>query len=189
MKIMGNTWGRRPAGVLSGATIVLVATIGLCASNGQTQAAKAGANVAALMAKGPGELTQEEQDSLDAAAETTMERVCIACHPFENITRTRRTVREWSDQVTNMAQRGAPGTEKDFALVKRYLTRWYGIVRVNSATPEELSAVLGLPAKVAAAVVDYRKEHGNFTDMAGLLKVDGVDKAKLEEQPDAMRFD
>ena len=64
------------------------------------------------------------------------------------------------------------------------LKRW-----VNTATPEELSSVLGLPAKVAAAVVDYRKEHGNFTDLAGLLKVDGVDKAKLEEQPEALRFD
>jgi competence protein ComEA len=169
--------------------MMLVAAIGVRASSAQAQAAKAGGNVNALMAKGPGELTQEEQDALDAAAETTMQRVCIACHPFENITRTRRTVREWSDQVTNMAQRGAPGTEKDFALVKRYLTRWYGIVRVNTATPEELSAVLGLPSTVAAAVVAYRKEHGNFTDMAGLLKVDGVDKAKLEEQPDAMRFD
>ncbi len=188
MMSMGNKWVRRPAAFLSVAAMMLVAVIAVRASADQAQAAKAAGDVAALMAKGPGDLTQEEQDSLDAAAETTMQRVCIACHPFENITRTRRTVREWSDQVTNMAQRGAPGTEKDFALVKRYLTRWYGIVRVNSATPEELSAVLGLPAKVAAAVVDYRKEHGNFTDVAGLLKVDGVDKAKLEEQPEALRF-
>ena len=73
------------------------------------------------------------------------------------------------------------------ASTPRIAAAW--IVRVNSATPEELSAVLGLPAKVAAAVVDYRKEHGNFTDVAGLLKVDGVDKAKLEEQPEALRFD
>jgi competence protein ComEA len=169
--------------------MILVAAIGARASAHQAQAAKGSTDVAALMAKGPGDLTQEEQDALDAAAEATMQRVCIACHPFENITRTRRTVREWSDQVTNMAQRGAPGTDKDFALVKRYLTRWYGIVRVNSATPEELSAVLGMPIKVATSVVAYRKEHGNFTDLAALLKVDGVDKAKLEEQPEALRFD
>jgi competence ComEA-like helix-hairpin-helix protein len=188
MFIMGNTRIRRPAALVSVAAMLLVAAIGVRAAD-QAQAPKGASNVAALMAKGPGELTSEEQDALDAAAETTMQRVCIACHPFENITRTRRTVREWSDQVTNMAQRGAPGTEKDFALVRRYLTRWYGIVRVNSATPEELSAVLGLPLKVATAVVDYRKEHGNFTDLGGLLKVEGVDKAKLEEQPEALRFD
>jgi competence ComEA-like helix-hairpin-helix protein len=188
---MGNTRVRTPAACLFAAALMFVAAIAVRASTSsdQAQGAKAGGDVAALMAKGPGDLTQEEQDALDAAAESTMQRVCIACHPFENIIRTRRTLREWSDQVTNMAQRGAPGTEKDFALVKRYLTRWYGIVRVNTATPEELSSVLGLPAKVATAVVDYRKEHGNFTDVAGLLKVDGVDKAKLEEQPEALRFD
>ena len=189
MMTMGTIRVRRPVTLIAVAAMLFVAAMGVRASARQAPGAKGGANVAGLMAKGPGELTQEEQDSLDAAAEATMQRVCIACHPFENITRTRRTVREWSDQVTNMAQRGAPGTEKDFALVKRYLTRWYGIVRVNSATPEELSAVLGLPLKVATAVVDYRKEHGNFTDVAGLLKVDGVDKAKLEEQPEALRFD
>ena len=69
------------------------------------------------------------------------------------------------------------------------LTRYYGIVRVNAASAEELSAVLGLPPKVAAAVVEYRTAHGKFADIAALLKVEGVDKAKLEEQPEALRFD
>ena len=87
-----------------------------------------------------------------------------------------------------MAGRGAPGTAADFALVKKYLIRYYGLVRVNTATPEELSAVLGLPANVAHAVVEYRKAHGNFTDLASLEKVDGIDKAKLEEQPEALKF-
>ena len=142
-----------------------------------------------LLAKNVGELTAAEEDEFATAAEATIERVCIACHPFENITKTRRTVREWSDQVTTMAQRGAPGTEPDFTLVKKYLTRYYGIVRVNSASAEELSAVLGLPPKVAAAVVEYRTANGKFTDLASLEKVAGVDKAKLEEQPEAIRFD
>jgi competence ComEA-like helix-hairpin-helix protein len=48
--------------------------------------------------------------------------------------------------------------------------------------------VLGVPASVASAIVEYRKAHGNFTDLASLEKVDGVDKAKLEEQPEAVRF-
>ena len=49
--------------------------------------------------------------------------------------------------------------------------------------------MLGLPPKVAAAVVEYRTANGKFTDLAGLAKVDGVDKAKLEEQPEAIKFD
>lgn len=179
-----------PSVVIAAAALVFVlaAAIGVRASAVQAQQAPAPEQVAALMAKSPGELTAEEEETLGSAAEGTMERVCVMCHPFENITRTRRTVREWNDQVTSMAQRGATGTEKDFALVKRYLTRWYGIVRVNTATADELSAVLGLSARDAGAIVEYRKAHGNFTDLASIEKVEGVDKAKLEEQPEALRF-
>jgi len=142
----------------------------------------------AIMAKSVGEMTADEEQQFSDAAEATIERVCISCHPFENIIRTRRTPPEWSLQVTTMAGRGAPGTAADFAAVKKYLIRYYGIVRVNTATAEELTAVLGLPANIATAVVEYRKAHGDFTDLASLEKVEGVDKAKLEEQAEALKF-
>jgi competence ComEA-like helix-hairpin-helix protein len=142
-----------------------------------------------LLAKNIGDLTAEEETVFSEATEATMERVCIVCHPFDNIIKTRRTVRDWNDMVTTMAQRGAPGTEPEFLAIKKYLKRYYGIVRVNTATAEELSEVLGLPAKVAAAVVEYRTANGKFSDLASLAKVDGVDKAKLEEQPEALKFD
>jgi competence ComEA-like helix-hairpin-helix protein len=49
--------------------------------------------------------------------------------------------------------------------------------------------VLGFSAKDAQAIVEYRTAHGKFADAAALAKVPGIDKAKIEEQPDAMRFD
>jgi competence ComEA-like helix-hairpin-helix protein len=49
--------------------------------------------------------------------------------------------------------------------------------------------VLGVSSKTAAALVEYRKANGNFTDLASLTKVEGVDKAKLEENAEALRFD
>jgi competence ComEA-like helix-hairpin-helix protein len=145
--------------------------------------------VSPALTKSVGDLTPQEEDEFVKLTEATMERVCVACHPFENIIKNRRTMTEWNDQVQQMAMRGAPGTETDFALVKKYMARYYGIVRVNSATAEELSAVLGLSSKTAAALVEYRKTNGRFTDLASLTKVDGVDKAKLEENADALRFD
>lgn len=151
--------------------------------------AKAPAKVdPAIMAKSVGEMTAEEEQQFSDAAEATMERVCVACHPFENIIKTRRSIRDWNDQVTAMKGRGAPGTDPDFATVKKYLVRYYGIVRVNTATAEELTSVLGLSAKEANAIVEYRTAHGNFTDLASLEKVDGVDRAKLEDQAEALRF-
>jgi len=178
----------RPASLVACSAIVLAATIATSAAPPQAPAATNGKTPPALT-KSVGDLTPEEEDAFVKVTESTMDRVCVACHPFENIIKTRRTVTEWNDQVTNMAMRGAPGTETDFALVKKYLARYYGVVKVNSASAEELSAVLGLSSKTAAAVVEYRKANGKFTDLASLLKVEGVDKAKLEENADALKFD
>jgi competence ComEA-like helix-hairpin-helix protein len=176
--------------ILAGAAIVFAASIATSASGPQAPSGQTPAKLPPqVLTKDVGELTAAEETEFATAAEATLERVCILCHPFENITKTRRTVREWTDQVTTMAQRGAPGSDTDFTLIRKYLTRYYGIVRVNTATAEELSAVLGLPAKVAAAVVEYRTANGKFADIAALEKVAGIDKAKLEEQPEALRFD
>jgi competence ComEA-like helix-hairpin-helix protein len=143
---------------------------------------------AALMAKSVGDMTADEEQAFSDAAEATIERVCISCHPFENIIRTRRTMREWDDLVATMKGRGAPGTDPDFAAIKKYLIRWYGVVPVNTATAEELTSVLGLSAREANAVVEHRNAHGTFADLASLEEVDGINKGKLEEQPDALRF-
>jgi competence ComEA-like helix-hairpin-helix protein len=175
--------------LLAAASLILLGSIVTSASGLQGQKAPPATLSQELLAKNVGDLTAEEEEQFSNAAEATLERVCILCHPFENIVKTRRTVREWNDQVTTMSQRGAPGTEADFSLVRKYLTRYYGIVRVNTASAEELTAVLGLPPKVATAVVEYRTANGKFADLAALEKVAGVDKAKLEEQPEALRFD
>ena len=176
-----------PAVLVTSAAILLAATIATRAE--PRQDAKNGKPVSPALTKSVGDLTTEEEDEFVKVTEATMERVCVACHPFENIIKSRRTLPEWNDQVTNMAMRGAPGTETDFTLVKKYLVRYYGVIRVNSATAEELSAVLGFSSKTAAAVVEFRKTNGRFTDLASLTKVEGVDKAKLEENADALRFD
>jgi competence ComEA-like helix-hairpin-helix protein len=165
-------------------------TLATSLAGGAPQQAKPPVKVdPAVMAKSVGEMTADEEQQFSDAAEATMERVCVMCHPFENIVKTRRTVREWNDQVAVMKGRGAPGTDPDFATVKKYLTRYYGIVRVNTATAEELTSVLGLSPKAAAAVVEYRTAHGKIPDLETFVKIDGVDKAKIEEQPEALRFD
>ncbi len=69
------------------------------------------------------------------------------------------------------------------------LTRYYGVLAVNTALATDLSAVLGLSAKDAEAVVEYRKTNGKFADIAALLKVPGIDRARIESDPDALKFD
>jgi competence protein ComEA len=87
-----------------------------------------------------------------------------------------------------MQGRGANATEEEFEAIHWYLNRYVGVVRVNTASVDELAAVLGLKAKEAQAIVDYRKANGDIADLAALMKIEGIDKAKIEEQPDALRF-
>ena len=98
--------------ILAGAATMLATTIAVSASSPQAQ-------VKPALTKNVGELTAAEEEEFSTAAEATIERVCILCHPFENIVKTRRNPKEWADQVTVMSQRGAPGTEPDFVLVKK----------------------------------------------------------------------
>jgi competence ComEA-like helix-hairpin-helix protein len=174
----------RPGWLLTIAAVALLAAIG---SRGLT--AQGGAPGKASHEATVGDGTPEEQDAFVLAAEATIEKVCTECHPWDNIVRTRKTVSEWNETVATMATRGAQATEPQLDTIKRYLKRYYGVVRVNSAPAADLSAVLGLSPAAAEAVVEYRKGHGNFADLEALSKVDGVDKAKLEEQPEALRFD
>ena len=178
----------RSSALILTASTILAATI--VASAAEPPQTKPPAKIdPVIMAKSVGEMTAAEEEQFSNAVEATMERVCILCHPFENITKTRRNISDWNVQVTTMAGRGAPGTDAEFGTITKYLIRFYGVVHVNSATAEELTSVLGLSAKDANAVVEYRKAHGKFTDVTALEKVDGIDKAKIEEQPEALRFD
>jgi competence ComEA-like helix-hairpin-helix protein len=129
-----------------------------------------------------------QEEELIRAGEETIERACIQCHPWEQIVRMRRTGREWQDMITTMAARGAPASAEQLAIIQQYLTRYYGVVAVNTSSAEELSAVLGLSSKDAQAIVQHRKAHGKFADAAALASVPGIDKTKIDEQPEALRF-
>ena len=47
-------------------------------------------------------------------------------------------------------------------------------VNINTATIEQLQQVKGIGPKIAAAIIEYRKEHGAFEDVDDLLKVKGI---------------
>lgn len=136
-----------------------------------------------------GDLGPEEQAEADDLAEATIKRACLTCHPVENVVRVRRDVADWNAVVTRMAALGAPATPDEFRMIRRYLIRYYGTIRVNSASTEEFSAVLGYSPKDAAAIVAHRQAHGRFADVDALAKVPGLDRSKLDAQPEALQFD
>src|SRR5262245_52611897 len=148
-------------------------------ANARTQTAQTG-NTAA------GAVSDEE---LARTGEALVKKTCdTSCHGLEKLDEMRRTARDWSDMVQTMANNGATATDAQFATIKKYLARYYGVVNVNTAAAQEFSAVLGLTAKDAQAIVAYRTANGKFADAVALSKVPGIDTKKIEEQPDALRF-
>ncbi len=184
----------RPAWLLAAGAIVFFST-GLVTSAPQgpettpAPSAKPKATQAARTPEPPvKDMTAEAEEAWAIAAEATTEQICSPCHPIPEFTRTRHTWPEWHDAVVRMAALGVSATDAQLTTVKLYLTRYYGVVKVNTATAAEWSAVLGLSSKDAAAIVEYRKANGSFADAAALLKVAGIDKAKITDQPEALRF-
>jgi len=53
-------------------------------------------------------------------------------------------------------------------------------VDLNTATIEQLEAVKGIGHDTAQNILDYKKEHGNFTSIEGLEAVNGVGKVRLD---------
>ncbi len=128
----------------------------------------------------------QDENELATVGEELVMRVCeTACHKMENHDR-RRPAYEWNGVIQTMIERGAMATVREVAVIRQYMKRYYGVVAVNTAPAEEFTAVLGLSAKDAQAVVAYRTEHGKFQDAEALGRVPGIDRSKIEEQPDAL---
>ena len=157
---------------LVGAALVLAAAVAVAAQQKEQSITASNPDDAALLKDGKA-MTAE---------------ICSGCHELDDIFLARKTQREWDETVSEMVTKGADGNATQFALIKRYLTRTYGVVGINTAPAAEISAVLGLSAKDAAAIVEYRKTHGDFADRAGLSKVEGIDQKKIDEQPDTLKF-
>jgi competence protein ComEA len=53
------------------------------------------------------------------------------------------------------------------------------ILDINAATAEQLDALPGVGPSLAAAIVEYRRQHGRFRSVPELLEVPGIGDAKL----------
>ena len=141
-------------------------------------------------APGPTQAPAVSDDDAEAAkAEALTVKLCTECHERDQIVAVRRTPREWKDMITTMVNKGAIGSPAEFTAIRVYLTRYVGIVPVNTAVAADLAAVLGLSAKDADAVVAYRTANGKFADLDALARVPGLDAGQLQAAAESLRFD
>lgn len=62
-------------------------------------------------------------------------------------------------------------------------------LNINTATANEISkSLIGIGAKKAEAIVQYREKHGNFTEVEQLLEVQGIGKSILDKNRERLAF-
>jgi competence protein ComEA len=118
----------------------------------------------------------------------TFTRVCSTCHDAARILSSRRTKDQWSEVIDKMVERGAQGTDDDYAEIMDYLVGHYGRININRGTAKDLTTVLKVSDKDAEAIVAFRTANGPFTDFDGLAKVPGIDLEILKQNRDAITF-
>jgi competence ComEA-like helix-hairpin-helix protein len=146
-----------------------------------------------LIAAGPLEQAAAQAPAGAAAAADDPDtplfsQTCNRCHDGARITAVRRTAAEWEDVILKMIEKGAMGSEKDFETIHEYLLRNFGKVNINAATSAEITKILHLSGKDAAAIVTYRTANGPFADFDAVKKVPDIDVRMLDEHKDAVAF-
>ncbi len=54
-------------------------------------------------------------------------------------------------------------------------------ININTATVKELTILSGIGKKKAEAIINYRNNNGNFSDINDLRKVEGIAKKTFEK--------
>jgi competence protein ComEA len=122
------------------------------------------------------------------AGKQVVEKVCTGCHEMDTVIMARRTKTGWEEMVSDMATRGAAGTDEELSAVVQYLTQFFGKINVNTASAKDLEQFLGLEGRVTQAIVDYREKNGKFKVLEQLKKIPGVNAEQLEEKRQLVAF-
>lgn len=137
-------------------------------------------------------VADEEADRLPAGpGKPALVKVCGECHGFEGIRKQRLNKDDWSDKIGEMVEHGAKGTDEEMAALLDYLTQTFGKdsrIWMNTAPFSELKAVLKLTNAEADAIIEYRKQNGDFKQWSDVVKVPGLDQKKVETSKDKMAF-
>jgi competence protein ComEA len=130
----------------------------------------------------------------DGPGKVTVQRVCGNCHAAQIVMSRKASKEGWERIVTDMIEQGATATDAEFDQVVTYLAKNFPAtaattkINVNTAIAEDLAKTLEISDGLAAAIVKYRSEKGNFKSVEDLKKVPGLDEKKVDEKKDRLTF-
>ena len=124
----------------------------------------------------------------EATGKAALMKVCGNCHSAETVIQSLRTRQEWSDVIDQMSRFGAEASDQEFDQILGYLAKHFSPIKVNTAAAKDLEGLLDLPPGVAAAIVAYRRDNGEFKSVDDLKKVPGLESGKVEAQKARILF-
>jgi competence protein ComEA len=119
----------------------------------------------------------------DGPGKETTQRICGACHGAEIVIGRKMDKDGWTQLVVSMVQRGAQGTDDEFGQIVDYLTANFGPnskININKAVSADFQSALGISGKLGDAIIQYRKDNGDFKSVDDLKKVPGIDANTIE---------
>jgi competence protein ComEA len=117
----------------------------------------------------------------------SLKAVCARCHNLQIVMDTPMSYDAWHDTVQTMMDRGATGTDQQFADVMDYLHRTMTTIDVNTADADELQLVLHVPEVTAQAIL-ARRSTQKFTGLADLKSVPGVNATAMDSKAKLIFF-
>ena len=94
---------------------------------------------------------QDPQKLTSGPGSTLTTQKCQTCHELGHVTRSRLSRGEWSDNLKNMRERGAPLTDAEIDVIVGYLAAYYGRDPAPAPAPDTLAATSDDPvAKLLA---------------------------------------
>jgi len=129
----------------------------------------------------------------DGPGKAETQKVCTQCHELARSVSLRQDRAGWEATVNKMVTLGAKASNTEIESIVSYLTAHYPAedipkLHVNTARQIEFESMLNLRRSQAAAIIAYREKNGPFHSLDDLLKVPGVDAAKVEAGKDRLIF-
>jgi len=113
---------------------------------------------------------------------------CSGCHGLTQVITQNKNKSGWNTTVHNMITLNqAPVVSEDIPIIVEYLSKNIGRgnpiqelpMSLNRSSSKALERLPGLSVDLAQGIIEYRKNVGLFTSINDLLKVKGMNAAKL----------
>ena len=124
----------------------------------------------------------------DAPGKAVTLQVCTSCHAAAMWSQLRQNRDAWDATLQRMTTRGMaiPNDQRDTAL--DYLSKYLGVINVNTTTAADLVRGLGITEDQANAIVAYREKNGAFKDIADLRAVHELDRTRIDSMKNLIAF-